>query len=125
MLVHSRDDLRNKYILCLGELHLVFAHIRAIGRFIEQSGMGDAWLEAEWYDSDCIVRQILECGHMKRALDAHEATLVAINIILLKSYLHELYKRKTLKSNKIAKTIKIMQQGLDEDNSILITKAFK
>ena len=73
MLVHSRDDLRNKYILCLGELHIVFAHIRAIGRFIEQSGMSDAWLEAEWYDSDCIVRQILECGHMKRALDAHEA----------------------------------------------------
>ena len=55
MLVHSRDDLRNKYILCLGELHIVFTHIRAIGRFIEQSGMSDAWLEAE------MVRQRLHC----------------------------------------------------------------
>ena len=34
LLVHSRSDMRNKYILCLGELHAVFAHIRAIENLI-------------------------------------------------------------------------------------------
>ena len=37
-------------ISCLGELHAVFAHIRAIGNLINSSGIEDAWLEAAWYD---------------------------------------------------------------------------
>ena len=81
LLVHSRSDMRNKYILCLGELHAVFAHIRAIGNLINSSGIEDAWLEAAWYDSECVIRQIL----VKRAIEAHEATYIAINVILLRS----------------------------------------
>ena len=85
LLVHSRSDMRNKYILCLGELHAVFAHIRAIGNLINSSGIEDACLEAAWYDSECVIRQILDCKHMKRAIEAHEATYIAINVILLRS----------------------------------------
>ena len=83
LLVHSRSYMRNKYILCLGELHAVFAHIRAIGNLINSSGIEDAGLEAAWYDSECLIRQILDCKHMKRAIEAHEATYIAINVILL------------------------------------------
>ena len=77
--------MRNKYILCLGELHAVFAHIRAIGNLINSSGIEDAWLEAVWNDNECVIRQILDCKHMKRAIEAHEATYIAINVILLRS----------------------------------------
>ena len=29
--------------------------------------MEDAWLEAEWFDSDSVIRQVLECKHMEKA----------------------------------------------------------
>ena len=50
---------------------------------IVSSGLEDAWLESEWFDSDCVVRQVLECKHMKRAVEAHEATMITIQIIQL------------------------------------------
>ena len=31
LLVNSNPNLKNKYVLCLGELDAVFAHLRAIG----------------------------------------------------------------------------------------------
>ena len=71
-LVNSREDLRGKFVLRLGELHTVFAHIRSLGSFIAHLGFEDAWLEAEWFDSDSVVNQVLECKHMKRAVEAHE-----------------------------------------------------
>ena len=67
-LVNSREDLRGKFLPRLGELHTVFAQIRAIGSFIANSGLEDAWLEAEWFDSELVVNQVLECKHMKRAV---------------------------------------------------------
>ena len=82
-LVNSRNDLRNRYVLCLGELHIIFAEIRAIGTFINSSGIDDAWMAAEWFDSESLLRQVRECSNMKRALAAHEATLVAVNILIL------------------------------------------
>ena len=82
-LVHSREDMRDKCILRLGELHAVFAHIRAIGALIVCSGLEDAWIEAEWFDSDSVIRQVLECKHMKRAVDAHEASMLTLMILQL------------------------------------------
>ena len=38
LLVNSREDMQEKYIIRLGELHTVFAHVRAIGTFIASSG---------------------------------------------------------------------------------------
>ena len=75
--------MRGRFIPRLGELHAVFAHVRAIGQFISNSGLEDAWVEAEWFDSDAVVRQVIECKHMKRAVEAHEETLVAIKILQL------------------------------------------
>ena len=86
-LVNSRDDLRNRYVLCLGELQIVFAEIRAIGTFIDSSGIDDAWMAAEWFDSESLLRQVKECSNMKRALAAHEATLTAVNTMILQGAL--------------------------------------
>ena len=46
-LVNSRDDMRGRFIPRLGELHAEFAHVRAIGQFISNSGLEDAWVETE------------------------------------------------------------------------------
>ena len=54
-LVNSDDTMKDQYILCLGELHIVFAHIRAIGSFLNSSGIEDAWITACWFESHCIL----------------------------------------------------------------------
>ena len=80
-LVNSSPHLRNQFILRLGELHALFAHVRAIGNFIASSGMEDAWVEAEWFDSYCVVHQVIDCKHMKRAVEVMEALMIATKII--------------------------------------------
>lgn len=83
-LVHARANLRNRYVLCLGELHIVFAMIRAIGTFIDCSGIDDSWLSAEWFDSESLLRQVKDCSNMKRALATHEATFIAMQTFIIK-----------------------------------------
>jgi len=51
LLIHSREDLRDQFVLRLGELHIIFAHIRAIGAYIDRSGIERSWLEAEYMGS--------------------------------------------------------------------------
>ena len=89
LLVNSNSEIRDKYILCLGELHAVFAHIRTIGNLITLSGLGEAWKGAGWFDGLPVIRQILECKHMRRALEAHEAPLVTFSYIVLKTVVKE------------------------------------
>ena len=55
--------------------------MRAIGNFIVSSGMEDAWVEAEWFDSYCVVQQVIDCKHMKRAVEVMEASMIATKII--------------------------------------------
>ena len=86
-LVHSRSDLRNRYILCLGELHVVFASIRAIGTFIDCCGLDDSWMNAKWFNSQPLLRQVKDCSNMKRAIATHEATLIAVHVLILQETL--------------------------------------
>ena len=89
LLVNSNSEIRDKYILCLGELHAVFIHIRAIGNLITSSGIEEAWKGAGWFDGLPVIRQILECKHMRQALEGHEATLVTFSCIMLKTIVKE------------------------------------
>ena len=87
LIVHSRKDLRDRYLLCLGELHIISAEIRAIGNFINSSGLDDAWMGANWFDSECLLWQVKQCPNMKRAIATHETTFIAISIVLLEATL--------------------------------------
>ena len=55
LLVNSSSTLKDRFILCLGELHIVFAHIRAIGNYVSDSGLDAAWMHADWFDSPALV----------------------------------------------------------------------
>ena len=73
---NSSPELMGNFILRLGELVIVFAQCRAIGRYPENTGIDDAWLKSE-LNGPCTIRQVIPCSHMKRALIIHEATLLA------------------------------------------------
>ena len=43
-------------------------HARAIGAFINGSGLDKAWQVAEWFESSAFVHEIIQCIHIKQAL---------------------------------------------------------
>ena len=122
-LVNSDDTMKNHHILCLGELHIVFAHIRAIGSFINSSGIEDAWTAACWYDSQCVVRQVLKCCNMKRALEAQEATLLTISHLIFKSFFKHLEPKKLDFYQQLFEKINLLQNDLEKQK--IDEKVFK
>lgn len=83
----ARDDLNN-IILRPGELHIVMAQLRAIGSYIENSGIDMAWIESDLYGPST-VKQILEGNHVKRSEAAHLVTLQALFILYQEAFLSE------------------------------------
>ena len=59
-LVDARPDLKGEVLPKLGELHVVMCALRALGSSIENSGIDDAWMEADVYGS-ATTRQIIKC----------------------------------------------------------------
>jgi len=45
----TRDDCKGKWLLRLGEMRTVMAALRAVGNAIEDSGLDEAWSEADIY----------------------------------------------------------------------------
>ena len=76
-ILDSRPDLKSQFVPRLGELHVVMAALRALGSSIENSGIDEAWLEADVY-GPATTRQILKCTHYKRSLCAHIYTYTAL-----------------------------------------------
>ena len=78
----SRDDMKGKFVLRIGELHTIFSALKAIGRYIECSGIDQLLVEAGMY-SPTTVRQIIEGKHLYRAMEAHMVTLITLYSLLL------------------------------------------
>ena len=72
----------------MGELHTTMAALRAVGSFIEESGVDDAWIESGLY-GPATVRQMLECKHYKRTLSAHMMTLQALGSLYQNAFLKD------------------------------------
>ena len=88
-LLDSRPSLKNEVVPRLGELHVVMAALRALGTSIENSGIDDAWVEADVY-GPATTRQILKCSHYKRALRAHMYTYMALYELALEQFFVEM-----------------------------------
>ena len=88
-LLDARPNLKSKIVPRLGELHAVMAALRALGTSIENSGIDDAWIEADVY-GPATTRQILKCSHYKRALRAHTHTYMALYELALEQFFTEM-----------------------------------
>ncbi len=105
----SREDMKGKFVFRIGELHTIFSSLKALGRYIEASGIDQVWVEAGMY-SPTTVRQILEGKHLYRAMEAHTITLVVMYDLLLK----EVWKEHTDECQIIKEMAKEMQQAFDD-----------
>ena len=83
-------EMRKKIILRSGALHIVFAHIRAIGHYIDGSGIDNSWEIADLFGSRTVF-SVLNCGQgaMKKAITTHEITLTALYSIYHKALIQQ------------------------------------
>ena len=47
--LQSRDDINRNFVFCPGELHIVFAFLHAMGKYIQDSGIDQTFIEAGLY----------------------------------------------------------------------------
>ena len=71
LLVHSHKDLRNRYVIWLGELHIVLAMVREIGTYVDKSEIVQSWVKSGWF-SENIMHQVFSCLPMQRVLRANK-----------------------------------------------------
>ena len=86
--VDARPYLKGKVLPRLGELHVVMRGLRALGSSIENSGIDDAWMEADVYGS-ATTRHIIKCTHYKRSLRAHIYSYIALYELAIDQFLKE------------------------------------
>ena len=103
----------------------MFAHLRATGSFICESGIDGTWLDANWFDSLCVVRQVLESKHMKREVEAHEAALIVINILMLQALIKEFPLEFCSNAGELLKFINMFRSGLTDNDNASVKKAFE
>lgn len=82
----EREDVRKQFLFRPGELHVVFWALTALGKYIEGSGIDQAWVEAGLYSPTTLI-QILNGKHMYRSLEAHMVTLLALYNLYFQSFL--------------------------------------
>ena len=76
------------HILLPGDLHIIMTQLRAIGSFIDMSGLPELWTESGMY-SDQVVKRILEGKPLRRSIEAHVVTLQVLFSFLCDEYFKE------------------------------------
>src|ERR1051325_3227638 len=71
----AKADLSKNWVLRPGELHTVMAMLRAIGTFVEGTGLECAL--SDLY-GDAVMSQILAGKHVRRGIEAHTTLLLAL-----------------------------------------------
>ena len=76
MELRSRDEIKGNFVFRLGELHVVFAFLKVLGKYISGSGLDQVLVNVGAYGPTTLA-QILDGKHMKRGVEAH---MVVVNI---------------------------------------------
>jgi hypothetical protein len=74
-LAMAKPDLSKNWVLRPGELHTVMAMLRAIGAFVEGTGLDCALTDLY---GDAVLSQILAGKHVRRGIEAHTTLLLAL-----------------------------------------------
>ena len=68
--LQGRNEISNNFVFRPGELHIVLAFQHASGKYIENSGLDQYFIDCDIY-GPVTVNQILNGKHMKRGMEAH------------------------------------------------------
>ena len=88
MQLREKNDILENFIFRLGELHIVFAMLKVLGKYIVDSGIDRLFIEAGIYGPTTL-GQIIEGKHMKRGIEAYFTMYLALSSIHLKEALKD------------------------------------
>ena len=83
--LQSNLEISKQFIFRMGELHIVFAVLKTLGKIIDGSGLDQSFIEARIYGPNT-VEQIKNGKHMKRSFEG----FLTLYVSLYKIYLNEL-----------------------------------
>ena len=75
--MQSRDDIDRQFVFRMGELHIVFASLKCIGKFIDNSGLDEIFVESGIYGPQTL-EQIKGGKHLKRSFEAYLTLYIAL-----------------------------------------------
>ena len=118
--LQARNEVKSNFIFRLGELHIVFAFLHAMGKYIECSGLDQILVEAGIY-GPATLDQILRGKHMKRGMEAH----MILYLTLHNRYVSEYFIKQPHNEEKLSSLISKYLLNFDPDitdNSFLREK---
>ena len=75
-------------ILLPGDSHIIMVEFRAIGTFIEMTGIPELWVESGVF-TDTVASRILDGKPVRRSIAAHVVTLQVMYLLLLDTFFQE------------------------------------
>ena len=75
--MQSRDEIDRQFVFRMGELHIVFAFLKCIGKFIDNSRLDERFVESGIYGPQTL-EQIKGGKHMKRSFEAYLTLFIAL-----------------------------------------------
>lgn len=117
--------LNTDAILMPGDLHVIMAQLRAIGSFVELSGIPEMWFESGIY-SDIVIKRILEGKPVRRSIEAHVVTMQVLFSLLCEEFFAH-HAEDQLQLFNLARNLSDMWKGNDtllikQSNDKLISK---
>ena len=89
MELRSKNEIKDNFIFRLGELHIVFAFLKVLGKYINCSGLDQILNDIVIYGPTTL-SQILNGKHMKQGFEAHMILYLSLSNLfyndLLKVY---------------------------------------
>lgn len=119
MQLREKGEIRENFIFRLGELHIVFAMLKCLGKYIEDSGLDHLFIEAGVY-GDCTLAQILGGKHMKRAMEAHMTLYLSLYCLYVNEFLKR-YPQKADVITEIKSIIHSIQEFVVQNNTTEVT----
>ena len=104
----SNLEIREQFIFCMGELYIVFAALKTLGKIIDGSGLDQSFIEARLYGSNT-VQQIKNGKHMKRSFQG----FLTLYASLCKIYLKELIDQNLIIEKELGERVITAISGLN------------
>lgn len=113
--LQDNDTIRDQFIFRLGELHILFAMLKVIGKYINGSGLDEAMIEAGIY-GPTTMEQIKKGKHYKRSFEA----FLKIFIALFKIYAREFFEEKVILKVATKEIVSSYLEGSDNEFTELV-----
>ena len=82
MKLRRHHEIHEEFVFRLGKLHTVFAMLKVIGKYIEESGLDKILVDSEIYEENTL-KHILVGKDMKMSAEAHTSLYLVLSRVFI------------------------------------------